>query len=454
MSCTNCSGTSSFTTPNVQSVNSCSNGIFDSRCSVYTGPYLSCINVQPNTCLQDVIQSINSKVCQVIGDYTQYNFNCLSSHYTITNEEEFVDAITQYVCNITTRIDGLEIIVQNNYTDLSNKINEIRNPGLTSPCPTFVVYDPNSSLNQILTAQSTAICNIHNSLSLTGVNWSLCYNPISTPVNIIEGFNEVISQICLTKAAIESGITLPTFDNTGTCLSSPTANDSLVDTVVKIRTRLCQTPTFNASNLLPSACVQFSGTNTLEEVINLQNSQITLVSQQSIRQATTDFVLTPIDNTQPCLGMRLGLNPTVQDRKVASNAADTTPGTLEDKLQSGSNITLDYTTPGKVIINSSGGSQTDEKVKVNSLDPSAGYLDTKIVGDTSSVVIQTTIVNQPNNIKIVPSLNINELLKAILDILEDPTTDPSIKHRFCAIVSSCPVACSAPTNASVSFQSS
>jgi len=455
MSCTNCSGTSSFSIPTTQSIKPCSNGMFDARCIVYTGPSLSCINVDTNTCLQDIIQSINSKVCQAVGDYTQYNFNCLSSEFIITNEGEFVDAITQYVCNLSTRIDNLEITVQNNYNDLTTQINTIKNPGLTSPCPTIVIYDETSSLDQILTAQSTAICNLNSSLSLTGVDWDKCYTPTSTPTNIIEGFNELLNQICLTKQSTGGGGVLPTFDNTGTCLSSPTASDSLVDTIIKIRTRLCQTPTFNASNLTPSACVQFSGASTLEEVIDAQNNQITQISQQSIRQISTDFTITPVDSTQPCLGMKLGLNSSVQDRRVASNAADTSPGTLQDKLQQGTNITLDYaTTPGKVIINATGGSQTDEKVKATSTDPTAGYLNTKIVGDTSDPVIQTSIIPQTTNVKVTSSINMEELVKAILEVLEDPTTDPTIKQRFCAIVSSCPVACAAPTNASVSFQTS
>lgn len=451
MSCTNCTGTSSFSLPNLQNI--CSSGVkTDTMDVVYTGPILSCIGVQPNTCLQDIIQSINTKVCQSVGDYTQYNFNCLEVLYPpITNEEEFVFAITDYACKLSDRVDDLENTLNTEITNIQTQIDNIVSPGLVSNCPSLVIYDINSTLDQIITAQTNAICSINANLSLTGVLWSKCYTVTTPPITIVDGFNEVINQICLTKAAISTGGLLPTFDNTGTCLSAPTATDSLVDTIIKIRSRLCLTPTFVAANLPVSTCVQFSGASTLEQVIAAQNNQIDQVSTQSIRGASSQFVLTPIDPSQPCLGRTIALNTSVIDRNVASNSADTTPGTLFDKLQAGTNFNLDFsTTPGKVILNATGAALSDEKVKATSTDPSSGYLDSKLIGDSSDPIIQIAVTSLTSSLRVTPSLDLTALATALLDTIQNNTT---LKAKFCEITNSCPVACSVPTNVSVTFQS-
>lgn len=451
MSCTNNFGTSSFKGYHVKQTTSCSGNVADTKCIVYTGPYLSCINVQTNTCLQDIIQSIDSKVCQSVGNYIQYNFNCLSEIYTITNESEFVNAITDYACNLKSQVNTLTQVVNDNYTALEQQIQNIVNPNLISACPSLVAYNTTSNLYQIIGAQTNALCDIYGKLNLSSVNWSSCYTPTTIPTTIVEGFNEVISQICLTKASGGSGGgVLPTFDNTGTCLSSPTAADSLYDTVIKIRTRLCSTPTFSASNLNSSSCVSFTTSSTLENVINSQNALLDSLSGNSIKEVSSDFSLTPIDPLDPCSGKRLTLSAIVADRNVALNSSDVTPGTLADKIQAGSNITLDFgtTTPGKLIISASGGSASDEKVKINSSDPTAGFLEDKIIGSINPG-ITLEVVQSGNQLEIGAILNFSEIAAAILDAIEE---DDLLRARLCTINEACKPACTPPANASVTFQ--
>jgi len=453
MACTNCSGgSSSFSMPSLQTP--FTGAYQDSRGIVYTGPYLSCINVQSNTCLQDVIQAINAKVCQAVGDYTQYNFNCLSSLYTITDEASFVDSITDFVCNLATTVDNLQQQVNDNYDDLSTQIDGIINPGLVSNCPTNIIYDENSDIFGIITALDTALCNVYTQLDMSTITWDACYTPSATPTNLQEGIAEILNQICLTKDLIAEGGILPTFDNTGTCLTTPTNNDTLVDTVIKIRTRLCNTPTFLAANLTGSTCVVFTDASTLEEVIDAQNAVIDSLSANSIRAASADFTITDVDPLNPCLGKTIAINSGVVDRKVALNNADLTPGTLFDKVAAGTNVSLDFgvSNAGKLTISATGGAATDEKVKISATDSTAGYLEDKVIGDNTDPIV-TTIVTPTlagDQLQILSQINIQNLLTALFDELE---VNPTLRARFCEIVNSCPIPCAPPTGVTVTLVS-
>lgn len=448
MGCTNCSQpTASFSIPFMQNQTS-SQGL-DARNVVYTGPDLLCLNISTNSCLQDIVQSIDAKVCQFVGDYSQYNFHCLSSLYSITDEGSFVSAITDYSCNTRTQVASLTTLITNNQNTTNAALTAITSPNLTSPCSS-IVYGTNSTLKQVITAQSNAICSINTSLALTGVVWNNCFTVTTTPTTIVQGFTEVLNQICLVKASIATAGISPTFNNTGTCLANPTSSDSLVDTILKIRTRLCNTSTFLASNLNSSTCVAFNSSSTLEGVINSQNSVIDSISLNSIRAASSDFVITAIDASNPCLGKTIALNTGVVDRKVALNSSDVTPGTLFDKVVQGTNVTLDFgtTNPGKLTISATGGAANDEKVKVNSSDTTAGYLEDKLDGDSSTGITVSTNTISNSTIQITAVLDFSVIAEEVLNAI---AADVNLKALFCNLVSSCPVACAAPSNASVTL---
>lgn len=445
MSCTNCnqSNTSSFSVPFMQVPNT-GNSI-DTRNSVYTGPELLCLGVSTNTCLQDIIQSIDSKVCQSVGNYSQYNFNCLSSSYVITDEASFVNAITNYACVTRLNLNTLTTLVNSNYTALNSLITDTNSPSLTSPC-TNIVYNTSSTLKQVITAQSNAICGIYSQLALTGVVWNGCFTVTTPPTTIVAGFQEVLNQICQVKASITSSGTLPVFDNTGTCLASPTTTDSLVDTIIKIRTRVCQTPTFIIGNLNSSTCVGFTSTSTLEDVLDSQNAQIDNISQNSIRSVSSDFTLNFIDPLQPCLGKTIALNSSVVDRSVALDNTDTTPGNLSDKITQGNNITLDFgvINPGKLTISATGGITTDEKVKVNNSDSTPGFLQDKITGNSSTgVTVSIVPISGSSQLQVTAVLDFTAIATQVLNII---SSDPTLKAMLCSLNASCPSPCSQPTN--------
>lgn len=421
---------------------------FDASCGIYNGPALTCIGATAGITIEQLFQLIDSKVCETTGDYSTYNLACLSP---VTTEQEFVESISQYVCD---NKDDFDTFVGTTYVAgiqaLEDQITELNDPDITSPCSNIVI-PANSSIAAVLQILANTGCSLYSAINPSTANWNQCFTVVTPPTTIVGAFNIVLDQICQVKASTGS-TTLPTFNNVGSCLPSPSATDSLVATITKMKTRLCQTPTFAAGNLTSSACISFTGSSTLEQVINAQNGYLTIVGQSAIRAASSDFTIDYIDPLQPCLGSTISLNTSVVDRKVASTSSDLTPGTLQDKLQAGTNVSFDYiTTPGKVIINATGGAVADEKVKINSSDPTPGYLLDKLAGDNSTDPFITTLVTalSATQAKVTGTLNLQALAAAILELIAD---DVDLKASFCALAASCPVVCEPPTNVSVTFQ--
>lgn len=456
MACQNCNNPTAPVSVLVPGCPNCGSGcsdsicsiVVDSSCIVYTGPNLTCIQADTNTCLELILQKIDAQVCAVIGDYSGYNLGCLRSSYTINTAQQFAESISAFTCQLRTDFDTF---VSTTYTDaisdLQDQIDSIDVPAIISCAAVGVVNT--DTVAEALDKLAISQCNMLSSLDLSSVDWDMCYTVITPPTTIVDAFGVVLTQICQTKAAISTSV-LPTFDNTGTCLGTPTASDSLVDTVIKIRTRLCAVPTFSAANLADATCVIFNGSSTLEDVIDAQNLVIDDVSVGSIRAASTDFVLAAIDPDQPCLGKTISLNTAVVDRKVALNDADLSPGTLFDKVAQGANITLDFGTinAGKLTISSSAGAVNDEKVKATATDPTAGYLDGKLTGGSNGGITIGVSASSPGLLAIAPNVNFEALIDAIFDELED---NEVLRARFCALKDLCPSPCDAASNVQITY---
>lgn len=423
--------------------NDCANGVYDTACIIYTGPDLACIDAPTNSCLESIITKIDAQVCTAVGDYSGFNLGCLRNDYTINTAKDFAESTANFVCILRTDLDTFTTTTfPNTIDDIEDDIQAIQIPGTTSSCSNIVI--PNgSTINSVLQILANAGCSLYAAINPSSANWSQCFTVLTPPTTIVQAFNVVLDQIC--QVASTAGGTLPTFNNVGTCLPSPGANDSLTNTIIKIRTRLCQTPVFLASNLASSTCVSFGPSSTLEDVIEAQNALLDDLADSSIRGASSDFIIDYIDSGNHCLGKTISLNTSVVDRKVALNNADLTPGTLFDKLAQGTNVTLDFgvANPGKVTISATGGTSTDEKVKINASDPTPGYLLSKLTGSTTSLTLTTVTPLSATQAQVTVTLNGPAVANVILDAIEE---DDDLKARFCALVASCPSPCGVPTN--------
>lgn len=419
---------------------------------IYGGPNLPCSGILTGDNFETVLSKIDQAVCASVGNYSTYNKFCLDDNSPITTEQEFVETISEFVCSLRTEFDTFVNTTFPSYqSSVSSLINGLTNPNITCISASVVSTD---TLSQVLTKYCTKFGAIDSALSLSGVNWSQCFSVPTPPTTIAAAFDLIIDQICSIQSS-GSGATLPTFNNVGSCLPAPlTSADSLVDTVNKIKTRLCQTPTFDI-NALTWTCTTKPSNNATDLQAAFQSilSKLDSISQNLPTFDLSDFNVANVDNGNLCLGKLISLaGGTVTDKFVAVDSSDTTPGYLASKLVAGANITLDTTTvPGTMIINSSGGGGADEKVKAFSGDPTpTNFLDEKVEGATGNFGLSIGTANNTVDGKVTFTPNVN-MPQFIIGLIETLQENNELFELWCALNSSCPSPCSPPSNIVVEF---
>lgn len=449
MACTNCQDNNSsnvkvFSVQYIYDTNctdcnsQCNGTITDAKCVVYAGPNLTCSQIATNDSLELALQKIDTILCSTAGDYSSYNIHCLTG--PITTEAAFVDAITAYVCNLTTTLTTFTGTTFPNYqTAVNTRFVALEKPG--NVCTSVGTLNTDT-LQQALTKYCTKFTAIDANLDLSGVDWSQCFTVNMPPTTVHGGFDTLIDQICSVKALITDS-SLPTFNNTGSCLASPGSSDSLVDTISKIKTRLCLTPTFtNAS--LSSSCISIpSGVTDIQTLVQTILTKLDTLTQ-NLPTYSSDFAVTNVNDSNLCLGKHIALaTPIDQDRYVAVNDSDSSPGTLVDKLAEGPNITL--TVVGDQLQIAAAGGNGDHKVLASSSDDTADYLNNKVEGDSDSngLTIDTNYDSETKKVKITPSLDLSTLIPAIRVYL---SSNPTEKALWCQLFADCPSPCSQPQN--------
>lgn len=374
MSCNSCTSSGPLGTFNAQlffsndcfSCNSdCGANVQNSKCIIYTGPNLSCSGILTNDSIETALQKIDVQICSAIGDYSNYHFNCLPTFWgsAITQESEFVDAITSYACNIDSRlITFVDTTFPAYQSTVNGRFVSLEDPEIICALASVTDVDP---LQTVLNKYCTLFGTMHTAMDISAVDWDQCLTVVSPPTTISGAFSLLVDQICQVYANTSGP--MPTFNNVGSCLASPGTTDSLVSTIGKIRTYLCNLPVFDTTGIT-STCITVPapGNNTNLETL-IQNM---LVALDSLRQSQTtfsgDFNVTQTGGN-PCSGVTVALaTPLNQDRLVAATALDVSPGTLISKLSSPSN-TVSLTNVGNttVGVDISNGSKGDITVAGN-----------------------------------------------------------------------------------------
>lgn len=311
----------------------CAGQVQNSKCIIYTGPNLSCSGILTNDSIETALQKIDEQICSAIGDYSNYQFNCLTAWYgsAITQESEFVDAITGYACEIRTDLDTfIDTTFVAYQAAVDTRFDAIEVPGIT--CATASVVNTDT-LVQVLDKYCTKMAALTTAISIAGVDWDQCLTVVTPPTTIAEAFSLVIDQICQVEAG--AGGALPTFNNTGTCLPTPGASETLVSTVTKIRDYLCLLPELDNDNL-SSDCVAIPATdNDLEGLLQNILDKLDVLSKNYVTFNELDFTVSQTDVGNDCEGITVELStPATQDRFVAVSAGDASPGTLIAKVAS------------------------------------------------------------------------------------------------------------------------
>lgn len=427
----------------------CGNGGQDCDCGVPAkascvendGLPLACIGAARHERMDSILQKIDQRLCEVTGgdSYDSYNLRCLAP---VSTQKDFAEKVALTLCTLNS---GFSAFTTSTFpakiTELTTQITDLDKAGFVYNCPLIDIAEEDS-LSTSLYKLSAGLCQLRElATDVSGANWDACTTVSTPPATIQEGFDFLISWIC-TLGSGSGGGTLPVFDNTGSCLESPTQTDSLEGTVIKIRTRLCSTPTFSLSSLT-AGCVSFTGISTLEQLLGRMLAQIDLLSKNSIRGADAgQFAIADADPASPCSGKKLSLSgPVSTDRLVAVDAADLAPGTLEEKLHAGAGILFSTEEePGKLSI--SAPPSSDELVKVGPDDSAAGYLQDKLIGKIAEVSIAVN-PTADDKLEISAPVNYQAFIDRLFDIIE---TDPDVKARFCNLMSGCPSPCDPPTN--------
>lgn len=434
----------------------------DSTCSpidasiiTYSGPQLNCTGILTGTTLDLILAQLDTQLCNTIGNIASYNTACLAP---ITTLQQFIETISAYVCTTQTQLTTFTGTTFPAFQASNTAIiNSIINPGITSCVAAGIVSG--DSLSSIITKLSNRVCDIYSQINISTANWSQCFTVSPAPTTVLQGFNVVLNQICQLNSLISTGGggggTLPTFNTTTSCLSSPSPVDTLVSVVNKLIVRTCQTPTFDI-NALSWNCVSKPSTVTtdLQSAFGGVLGTLDFIKQNFPSQYSSDFIITNVDNTQPCLGKKISLAvPSVQDRFVAINNVDTAPGTLATKLTPGTGVSLDVTTvPGTMIINATGSATGDHKVSVNSTDPSPDYLINKVESgvETSGITVVPSLDLSTNTVQFNTNVDLTALFNALLTQL---TPGSALAAAFCSAIASCPSPCASPSNVVVTYNS-
>jgi len=344
----------------------------------YNGPNLDCSGIETGDSLDVAFSKLDEQMCSAIGDYSAYQKNCLPAWFgaPILTEATFVDAITSYTCTIATNLQTFTGVTFPAFQDeVTAEIEAITGPGLVCTSAGVIISD---SLQTVLTKYCTKFSDIDEALDVSTADWDGCFTVGIAPTTVLEGFNEVLSQICQVRTlALAGGSVLPTFNNVGSCLASPTTTDTLVATINKIKTRLCATDTYLGGN------VDWGCLTALDETLegNVQFIAQTLNDLSEVKTTfSADFVVEATDEDNPCAGVTVSLaTPLTGDRFVAYDSGDTSPGTLVDKIVAGIGIDLSESDDtNQMLISSTGvvaGSNTDT-------DPA--YLIDKLNGSSNS----------------------------------------------------------------------
>jgi hypothetical protein len=354
----------------------------DASLVFYSGIDTSTIPITTGQKLQTILQNIDAAINahNTAPDYTGYNLYCITqtdgtSHPT--NTQNFAEGISKIVCDNET---AYTVFTGTTYPAAcavyNAAISALQTPGLTyfnTAGGSTISISSGMTRNQVLTATYTAVGALQNLLGAPGTLWSSL--SVATPTNLSNAFNSIITYLsALTTTVAGKQAQIATFDNSGNCLAG-TDVDTIFDTVTLLIPFVCALPTYNASAITWLGVV--AGVDMQTSVQTLVNTDSYLLTNAVI-SAGTGLTQAAVGSTYQ--GTKLSIDTTyTQLYKVMVDSVDTTPDYLLSKLSAGTGITLTQLAPGgDDTIQISNSLPATSKVKVNSSDPTEGYLANKL----------------------------------------------------------------------------
>ena len=179
---------------------------------VINGIDLNCIGVlkTDGLTLSRVLKKLNDAICQsspvLNPDYSGYDVACLAP---VTNQQSWVEKISEYVCTLNTTINS-------NYVTLTNITNNLTNAPigtktslvLTETCaelPSLSYVNGTTTLNQHLSNFIATFCDLYTTIQtrtdLSGNTWGSCLSPT---LNVKTAIQNITDLLCVHSQQIAS----------------------------------------------------------------------------------------------------------------------------------------------------------------------------------------------------------------------------------------------------------
>lgn len=365
---------------------------------------LTCVDLPNGTSLKVILETLDEKLCNLTPDINGYNLPCLRNSYVVTNFRQFSESVDSELCTIKTQLLTEIQNTQQDLSILSTLVTSIYQPNI-STCGVINIISGDTIID-ILQKFANTICNIQNNCCVDSS--PLLQTANSNSVSFITSGSKNHNLTASVKISSQLGNLITVYPDGLYCsVTIPSSTQSL--TYNSGTNVLTLSGGGGSVTLNPNTDNQTLSFNTLTKMLTILNGNTVDLSSLS----SGSFTETPLV-------------------VVDSSTIDlSTSGTSGHILTANAKIS---TVPGNNLVDNSGlyvSSAADEKVKLNSSDPTSGNLESKVAGKINSLI--TTLVtsnNTSHQLEIESVLDIASLLNTI-------STNNTFLNLFCNIVKSC-----------------
>jgi hypothetical protein len=368
---------------------------------------LTCLSLSNGISLTEILEAIDTKLCQNLPSIPSYSLPCLRNDYVINNFQQFAEAVDDEFCTIRFELENLININKNDIANLSTLVSSIFTPVIAT-CGTIGIVAGDSIIT-ILQKYANTICNIQ----------ATCCSDNSPSIVATSS-----QSILFTTSGLKN------HNITGSVKISSVANNILQ---VYPDGLYCSVTVPNYTQVLSF--------NSLTNTISLSNGggSITLnadIDNQLLSFNCVSKILTISKGNSVDLSCLAGSGSITETPLVVVDTPTinfTTSGT-SGHILTGDVIVNGLISPNanNTIVNPGNGLfSSDEKVKLNNLDSTTGYLETKLAGKINSLI--TTIVSSNNTTH-------KAEFESVLDVaalLNTISTTPAFLTTFTNMVKGC-----------------
>lgn len=368
---------------------------------------LTCLNLGNGTSLSTILEELDKRICAINPyNFSGYDLSCLFPKYTITNFKEFAESVDKELCSIRKFSNDNTVAINASIASTNQAVLNINFPNV-SDCASIGIL-PSDNISTILQKFGNKICSIAS--TCCGDNSpSILATDSSTISFLTSGAKNHNITSSVKISGVSGNLLKINPDGLYATFNLPSFTQNL--TYSNVTGQLCLTNGGNCVNL-PLPQNQVLGFDCLTGILSISSGNtVNLSCLASSGGTLSETSLLAIDT------------PTIDFTTSGTSNHIITGNVIIDGLIS--------TTAGNSIINNGGLYLSDELIKTRAIDPTAGYLEDKIVGLINSLISTTTTTNvSTNKIEVNSVLDVN----ALLNVINSNTT---FKAALCNIVESC-----------------